>query len=229
VEQQIHGTPHKDKVSIVIPAFNEEKRIKQTLMALREKEWVYEIIVVDDGSTDQTFNIASKLADRVIRLSLNEGKSAALLKGCRASSGSILLFLDADLEWSATFAYDLIKPLVGGHTDMSIAILPSTRKGGLGLVKGLARYQIKWLTGQTLQAPLSGQRAIWRDVFFHHYKGDIRFGLEMGLSIDILKAGLRIKEVPISFHHRELGKSPVGFLHRFKQGIDIFSAYWIRR
>lgn len=216
-------------VSVIIPAFNEEARIVPTLKAIKRAGFSQELIVIDDGSIDQTYELALKWADKVIRFPKNKGKSAAVWQGAREASQPILVFLDADLGESAALAVSLLPPVIGGEVDMTIATLPATKNGGFGLVKRLAQTGIYRKTGQTLTAPLSGQRAIKRDIFLNCYRGDQRFGIEVGLTLDCLQRGYAIQEVEIPFTHRELGKSVGGFVHRFKQGIAVYQALRVRR
>ncbi len=216
-------------VSIIIPAYNEEDYIGSTLKALTEDpSWYNELIVVDDGSTDKTSRVAKQYVSQVISLPYNQGKSAALMAGVAHSSGAFLVFLDADLGDSARLAQRLVKPVQEEACDMSIAILPPTTEGGLGIVKNWAKRGIYDLTGVWLTAPLSGQRALRKKEFLSTYKGDQGFGFEVGLTIDYLRAGYRIKEIEIPFVHRQHGKTWAGFWHRFKQGLAVNQALKVR-
>src|SRR5690606_35397185 len=119
--------------SVIIPAWNEADRMGITLQHLRElrtKEMVHEIIVVDDGSSDDSWRTAEHYADRVIRHARRRGKGAALQTGWRDAVGDIILFLDADLGDSAAHAYNLIDPIRSGVADMTIAKLPPASKKG---------------------------------------------------------------------------------------------------
>ncbi|EGL84108.1 glycosyl transferase family 2 [Caldalkalibacillus thermarum TA2.A1] len=219
-----------DQVSIIIPAYNEEQYIGQTLSALLHSgDWFREIIVVDDGSEDNTFHQARIYTPHVIRLSRNKGKSAAMMVGVYQSSAPVLLFLDADLGHSASLAKNLPQPVQDHCADMTIAVLPKTKKGGLGLVKHFASWGIYRQTGVWLEAPLSGQRAVRKKQFLSSYKGDQGFGFEVGLTIDYLQAGLTIQEVEVPFTHRERGKTLDGFWHRFKQGLAVKQALKLRK
>jgi glycosyltransferase involved in cell wall biosynthesis len=217
------------QVSVIIPAFNEAERIGQTLAALCVQNWVTEMIVVDDGSTDRTAQIARKYTENVYRLKRNRGKAQAIMYGAQQARYETLLFLDADLEHSAAHAERLLKPLREKRAEMSIAVLPTAKRPGFGLVKRFAAWCIQARTKRKLQAPLSGQRAIHKAVFLQCYRGDQRFGLEVGLTLDILAAGYRLEEVEVPFDHRELGRTFHGFLHRFKQGIWVCQSLLARR
>lgn len=210
------------KVSIIIPAFNEADYIVPTLRAVRRNIRCDEIIVVDDGSTDGTADLARVWADNLIKLPVNRGKGYALQKGWEQSTGDILLFLDADLRETAGHGARLLEPIEAGDCDMAIAILPGPKKkAGLGLAKGLARKGICLLTGFAPTAPLSGQRAIRRDVLEKVGRLDHGFGIEVGLTVDVLRAGYQVAEVPVAFTHRETGNDLRGYLHRGKEFIAI--------
>jgi len=170
-------------ISVIIPAYNEAGPLPATVAALRGLPEVDEIVVVDDGSTDETAAVAEGLGCRVVRLVRNRGKGKALTAGVRAAKGDVLVFLDADLGASAAEARRLLAPLLAGEADMVIGRFPEAqRPGGLGMVKALARAGVRWLGGLAVAAPLSGQRAIRRTVL--EAVGDLAggFGVEVGLT-----------------------------------------------
>lgn len=209
-------------VSVIVPAWNEAERIGVTLRHLRSMELsagtLREIIVVDDGSDDDSWRAAEHYADQVIRHARRRGKGAALETGWQAAKGEILVFLDADLGESAAYSSRLIQPVLDDQADMTIAILPeATVKGGFGLVKGLAVTGIYRLSGFRPQAPLSGQRAVKRQVLTKIGGLSQGFGIEVGLTIDALRHGYRIAEVEVPFHHRYTGRNWQGFIHRGRQ------------
>ncbi len=209
-------------ISAILPAFNEERNLPDTLKSLREISDIKEIIVVDDGSQDDTNRLARELADHVIALPGNCGKGEAMKQGYLAAKGEIVVFLDSDLGQTASLAHLLIQPVQQGVADMSIAIFPpAQKKSGFGLVKGLARTGIKKLTGFQPVSPLSGQRAMTREAADAVQHWNVRFGIEVGMTIDVLRAGLRVVETPISFSHRETGRDLAGFIHRGRQMVDV--------
>jgi glycosyltransferase involved in cell wall biosynthesis len=206
------------RVSVVVPAYNEQDRIARTLESIRTNIPCDELIVVNDGSRDRTAWMAEPWADCVISHPVNRGKGAALETGWQRASGDVVLFLDADLEETAGRALPLLLPVIRDECDMSVAVLPAPRKkGGFGLAKGLARNGIRWLTGFESRAPLSGQRALKREVLQALGRLEKGFGIEVGLTIDVLRAGYRIMEVPVPFRHRETGNDTAGILHRGKE------------
>lgn len=215
------------RVSVVVPAYNEGDRIGQTLEALVALPDVGEVIVVDDGSEDETANVARVWTDTVIRLNENLGKGYALREGWKMARGDIVVFMDADLGNTAAFLPALTEPVASGTCDMAIARLPAAvKKGGFGCVKGLARYGVKRLTGVRLEATLSGQRAMRRELLEHLPSLSLDFGIEVGLTVESLRRGFRLKEVPVPFKHRESGRDWKGFVHRGRQFVDVSKALY---
>ncbi|MNI04745.1 Glucosyl-3-phosphoglycerate synthase [compost metagenome] len=215
-------------VSIIIPAWNEEQRIVRTLQALQglHKEAVpwrrMEIIVVDDGSEDRTYERAWPWVDALIKHPRRQGKGIALTSGIRRAQGDYLLFLDADLEQSAAYATLLVKPVIEESADMVIANLPApSRPAGRGLVKGLARRGIYTCCGYQASAPLSGQRALKAEIVDRIQRLSAGFGIEVGLTIDVARLGYRIEEVDVPFQHRESGRDLAGIYHRSKQFLSV--------
>ncbi|CAM3565516.1 glycosyltransferase family 2 protein [Marinicrinis lubricantis] len=218
----------RPSISIIIPAYNEEHRIGETLQALHRMKtevdpqaWT-EMIVIDDGSNDRTSQVADRWCDLLIRYGKNQGKGAALMEGFLRSSGDIIVFLDADLGESAVHAVHLIRPVMDGLADMTIAKFPpARRKGGFGLVKKLASGGIYRLCGFKSAAPLSGQRAIRKAVLERIGGLSSGFGIEVGLTIDAARSGFRIVEIEVPFKHRESGRDWSGFYHRGKQFLAV--------
>lgn len=220
-------------ISVIMPAWNEEARIGETLRALRRLKETDadcapdEIIVVDDGSLDDTCAVALEWSDHVIVHPQNRGKGASLKSGLAECRGDIVVFLDADLGASAGYASLLWRPLFDGRADMAVAVLPpSASQGGFGLVKGLAHYGIKRLTGYDALAPLSGQRAVSREALRRIQPLADGFGVEVGLTIDIASLGYRIAEVAVPFTHRETGRDLRGFCHRGRQFVSVGTTLW---
>lgn len=215
------------KISAVIPAFNEEKTIEETVHALSSIDVITEIIVVDDGSGDGTSGAARLAGATVLTLVNNIGKGGALAKGVGAACGDILCFVDADLGETASEFRRLIEPVVHGEADMVVAAwAKSGRRAGFGFVKGLASWGIYMLTGYRPDSPLSGQRVLRREVWDHANYACSGFGVEVGLTVECLRAGFRIREVPVSMSHRETGRDLSGFLHRGRQFVQVTRTLW---
>jgi hypothetical protein len=217
-------------VAVVIPAKDEQARVATTVRAAAAIPGVDLVIVVDDGSADRTAAVAEAAGARVVAHPRNRGKAAAMETGAAAVAAAddprdprLLLFLDADLEGSATAAGVLVPPVRDGEADMAIAILPPQRTagGGHGFVVRAARSGIVKATGFTATQPLSGQRCLTRPAFEAARPLASGFGVETALTIDLLRAGLRVREVECDLHHRVTGKDWRGQVHRLKQYLHV--------
>ncbi|MFF0573345.1 glycosyltransferase family 2 protein [Streptosporangium saharense] len=222
--------------AVIIPAKDEADRIGATVAAALELAGVDLVMVVDDGSTDQTGRVAKAAGARVIRHSRNRGKAAAMESGAEAvrlldgESPRHLLFLDADLGETARAADPLIKPVTAGEADMTIAVFVTRVKlGGHGLVVNLARRGIERATGWTPAQPLNGQRCLTRAAFEAARPLARGFGVETALTIDLVRKGFRVREVEVEMAHRATGTDWKAQLHRAKQFRDVAWALLVRR
>ena len=207
------------KVSIIIPAYNEEKNITSTLSHLNLK-WVKEIIVVDDGSDDKTYDLAKNFNISLYRFSKNKGKGEAVTFAVKKAEGDIILLIDADLGNSVREAEKLVKPIINDEVQITIAEIP-IRGGGIGLVRKVAELILYFLTKRKMKAPLSGQRAFRRNTINELMPFSVGFGLELGMDIDIIINNFTYKEILCNFQHDVTGQSITGYYHRFKQLCDI--------
>jgi glycosyltransferase involved in cell wall biosynthesis len=222
-------------VVVVIPALNEQQRIQATVVSAARIPGVAAVIVTDDGSTDRTAAVADRAGAVVVRHPSRRGKAAAMVTGAREAATvgypvSPLLFLDADLEATASEAAPLVKPVVEGRADMTIAILPKTVPGGgHGFVVRLAARGIERATGWTPTQPLSGQRCLTRELFDAVQPLARGFGVETGLTIDALRRGAKVVEVEVPVAHRVTGTSWRDQRHRARQYRDVWLALAARR
>lgn len=230
-------------VVAIIAAKDEAVRIASTIAAARRIDDVDLVIVVDDGSSDDTARLALQAGAVVLRHPRNRGKAAAMTTGAGAAadldrreppaSGGTrrLLFVDADLADSAANLAVLVAPVASGEADMTIAVLPpqETSGGGHGFVVRLARNGIERLAGWTPTQPLSGMRCLSREAFEAAQPLARGWGVEVGLTIDVLGAGLRVLEVPCDLQHRVSGSDWRGQVHRARQYRDVWLALAARR
>lgn len=213
------------EVVVLVPAYNEEKRIEDTISALGEVSEVDEVIVINDGSTDRTAEIAGRTEARLINLKANCGKGAALNEGLKAADGEIISLIDGDLGTTATEVKKLLAPVLKGEVDMSIARFPPPEeKGGFGLVLTLAQLGLKFFTGRQFASPLSGQRVLNKELVNHLEQFESGFGVEIAMTIQAVKGGFKVKEVPVQMNHYETGRDLSGFKHRGKQFKDVLFA-----
>ena len=212
-------------IAVLIPARDEATRIADTVCAALRIKGVTRVVVVDDGSEDDTDRVAEQAGAKVVRLFGSHGKGAALEAGAsRVENADIILLLDGDLGATAQQGELLLAPLLNEDADMSIATYPELPKGtaGFGLVKGLARWGIRQLGGDfEPTAPLSGQRALTRECLATVRPFSAGYGVEVGLTIRALRAGFRLAEVPTTIGHAATGRNLKGFVHRGRQFVHV--------
>ncbi|MDI3257264.1 MAG: glycosyltransferase [Kyrpidia sp.] len=177
-------------LSLIIPAYNEEGRIGRVLDAALAADVFDQIIVVDDGSTDRTADVAGVRRVQVLCLPANRGKGAAIAAGLAAAQGDIVGFLDADLVGlRPEHVRALAGPVLRGQADMTIGLF-----GGGRLSTDLA---------QKLAPILTGQRVVRREWLPPVDFSEARYGIEVMLHKYVKELGGRIVEVPLDevTHH----------------------------
>jgi glycosyltransferase involved in cell wall biosynthesis len=217
------------QLSIIMPAYNEEKTIESVLRALlREVPEIGEIIVVDDGSVDRTAQIAENLEQqypqiKLLRQPKNQGKTAALRAGFAASSGDIVLVQDADMEYDPVDIPGLIEPIVQGIADVVYGSRFIIRRAARVLYfrHFLANQFLTSLSNLLTDLNLSdvetGYKAFRGEIIRNMIIETRGFGFEIEVTAKIAKLKCRVYEVPISYHGRtyEEGKK-IGY----KDGLD---------
>lgn len=217
-------------VVAIVAAKDREGTVGATVAALRGLAGVEEVLVVDDGSTDATFEAARAAGAAVLRLPENRGKGGAVTAAVGAApDADVYLLVDDDTGATAALAARLLPPVLQGEADMTVAVLPPAgRRGGLGMVAELARRMIRRTSGYETRAPLSGQRAVRGPLLRSLLPLADRFGLETALTIDAVRTGARVAEVEVPMEHAHTGRTLAGFRHRAGQGRDIVRAVWPR-
>lgn len=214
-------------VIALIPAHDEADRITATVTAVRTVAAIDRIVVIDDCSQDGTARLAGEAGAEVLELAVNLGKGGALQAGLDAvrDDADVLVLLDGDLGETAAEAGALVAPVLSGDADMTIATLPKPPgSGGFGLVKGLARWGIKRLSGFEATAPLSGQRALSRAAWTVATPFASGYGVEVGLTVRAARADMRLLEVPTTMGHAATGRDLAGFAHRGRQFLQVGAA-----
>jgi glycosyltransferase involved in cell wall biosynthesis len=212
-----------------MPAFNEEKTIVNVLHSLlREVPEVFEIIVIDDGSKDQTGLLAESVAKqypqvKVIRQPINQGKTAALRTGFAASTGDVVLVQDADLEYDPVDIPELIAPISQGLADVVYGSRFMIRRAARVLyfrhflANQFLTFFSNLLTDLNLSDVETGYKAFRGEIIRNMLIETHGFGFEIEVTAKIAKLKCRVYEIPISYHGRtyEEGKK-IGF----KDGLD---------
>ena len=216
------------RIIAVVPTYNEEERIVSTIKALESLPEIKDILVVDDCSQDKTFKKASQTKASVIKNVNNLGKGQSLNKALKQIDKSAyegIILADGDLVESATEFSRLIERFDRKEKQLIIAGFGRPKKkGGFGLVKGLARWAIKRQGGHHLQTPLSGQRLLSVELLDKILPLASGFGMEVDMSIKALRNGFDVQEVQTNMTHAETGRDLVGFKHRAKQFKDVLKA-----
>jgi glycosyltransferase involved in cell wall biosynthesis len=218
-------------LAVIVTARNEADRLGATLRALRASFPDAELWVADDGSTDATAQVALHEGAHLVPAPQQLGKGGAATLAAEAvlrEGDPIVILADADLGESAAKLHRLVDA-VSANADLAIATFAKRVGGGFGVAVGASRWAIKRAGGRSMQAPLSGQRAMRPGVLRQLLPFAPGFGIETGMTIDALRAGLRVEEVEIDLEHRATGKSVGGFVHRGRQARDALRAYASRR
>lgn len=201
---------HSHPVAVVIPAHNVARDVAHTVRSCRAIPGVDLIIVVDDGSTDDTARAARAAGAVVVSHTVERGRSSAMETGVKVAAmrdpmdapGRHILFLSGDLGESAVEASALVTAINSGLADCAVGIAPETHESPRhSFAVNLARSTIRRTTGWEPLSPLSHERCLTREALNAAMPFSNGFGLEVGLTIDVLAAGLSLVELPCAFTH----------------------------
>lgn len=206
-------------LSVVVPAYNEEGTIATVMRRLLKVPNLLEIIVVDDCSTDRTYEIAASIAGehahvRLLRHAHNLGKTAALKAGFAATRGEIVTVQDADLEYDPAEIKDLIQPILDGAADVVYGSRFLVRKAARVLyfyhylANKLLTFVSNILTNVNLTDVETGYKAFRGEIIRNMIISSRGFGFEVEVTAKVAKLGCALYEVPISYYGRtyEQGK-----------------------
>ena len=154
------------RLSIVLPAKNEAEGLARTLPALRQLYPDAEVIVVNDGSSDRTAEIAAEQGVRVLSSPYSMGNGASIKRGARAAGGEILVFMDADGQHDPSHIAALLDKLAEGY-DMAVGARDGSGQANLhrGAANSLYNRLASWMTGHAVADLTSGFRAVRADKF----------------------------------------------------------------
>ena len=200
------------KLSVIIPCYNEKTTIEEIIRRVRAVNLVYEIIVVDDGSTDGTRDILAQIdcgTDvKIILHDHNQGKGAAVRTGFKAAEGEVLLIQDADLEYDPREYPTLLKPIEEGIAQVVYGsrFLGGPRKA-MFFWNMVANRMLTFTTNILYNSILSDMETCYKvfkaDVVKNIPLRSRRFDFEPEVTAKVLKRGYRVYEVPISYNGRE--------------------------
>jgi glycosyltransferase involved in cell wall biosynthesis len=193
--------------------------------------------VADDRSTDATPQIAAAEGARVVRSARNIGKGAAVTRAAtaavddaRVTAGeppykSLFVLCDGDLGDSAAALAPLADAVARGDAELAVGAFATRAGGGFGVARAFARWAIRRRCGLRTAAPVSGQRALSETALRDVLPFAAGFGMEIGMTVDAVRAGHRVVEIELDLAHRASGRTPAGFAHRARQLVDFARVY----
>lgn len=199
-----------DKISVVIPAKNEAHSLAKLLPALRQQLPDAEILVIDDGSTDETRTISESHGAKVVSHPYSLGNGAAIKTGARAATGDILVFLDADGQHDPDDIPELLPKLSAGY-DMVVGARHPHTHANVGRWGANAIYNrlASWMVGQKIEDLTSGFRAVRANKFKEFlYLLPNGFSYPTTITMSFFRAGYPVAYVPIHAKTRQ-GKSHI--------------------
>lgn len=201
----------ENKISIIIPVYNEENLVKQALLPVLALALNKEVIVVNDGSTDNTLAILQELEKNydfvLVNQPKNQGKGAAILKGLSILSGSSFIIYDADLEYKASDIERLYQELAKHKSEDKVAIYGSRFLHNKKIsFHYLVNTFLTRLTNLLFLSKLTDMETCFKLVptkaLSEITLSGGRFEFEPELTAQLLKAGYKITEIPIDYERR---------------------------
>jgi glycosyltransferase involved in cell wall biosynthesis len=219
-----------DSLAVIVAARNEADRIGQTIAALRGALPEAALWVADDASTDGTAEAAMAAGAQVVSRGRPHGKGANVSAAAEAALGDeptprVILLCDGDLGASAAGLAALVEAVERGECDLAVAAFSRRVGGGFGVALGFATWAIRRLCGVQTSAPISGQRAMRVEVLRGTLPFARGYGMEIGMTVDAIRAGYRLREYELDLSHRATGRTLAGFAHRVRQLADFARAY----
>jgi glycosyltransferase involved in cell wall biosynthesis len=224
------ATAGNHALAVIVAARNEADRIGATVAALRAVFPEAAIWVADDASGDGTAEAAMVAGAEVVSRGRPHGKGANVTAAAEAalsaeSPPDLVLLCDGDLGATAGRLEPLVEAVRRGECDLAVASFSRRVGGGFGIALGFARWAIRRLCGAETAAPISGQRALRAETLRACLPFAQGFGMEIGMTVDAVRAGYRLREYELDLEHRATGRSLAGFLHRGVQLRDFLRVY----
>jgi glycosyltransferase involved in cell wall biosynthesis len=196
------------QISVIMPCYNEANTLSAILEKVRAVKIEKQIICVDDHSSDETYAILAREAERdpsmiIIRHPTNRGKGAAVRSGLARATGQIVIVQDADLEYDPEDYYELIKPIADGRVNVVFGSRFLGRHTGMYFWNALGNKGLTFLTNLLFNCWISDMETCYK-VMRTEIMRDLRlesndFRLEPEIAAKVLKRGERIYEVPVSY------------------------------
>jgi glycosyltransferase involved in cell wall biosynthesis len=220
-------------MAAIVAARNEADRVGATVAALRGAFPAAAIWVADDASEDGTAEVALVAGAQVVSRRRPHGKGANVTAAAEAALGvepppRLLLLCDGDLGASAARLAPLVAAVEAGECDLAVAAFSRRVGGGFGIALTFARWAVRRLCGARVAAPISGQRALRAETLRACLPLAKGFGMEIGMTVDAVRAGYRLEEYELDLQHRATGRDLAGFLHRGVQLRDFARVFLSR-
>jgi glycosyltransferase involved in cell wall biosynthesis len=221
-------------LAAIVAARNEADRVGETVRALRAAFPGARFWVADDASTDGTAEAAMLAGAEVVRRGRPHGKGGNVSAAAEAVLSvqpppRMVLLCDGDLGATAGRLVPLVEAVERDECDLAVAAFSRRIGGGFGLALGFAHRAIRHLCGIETQAPISGQRALRVEALRAALPFAKGYGMEIGMTVDVVRASYRLREYELDLEHRASGRDLRGFLHRASQLRDfalVFFARW---
>lgn len=220
-------------ISVVAPFYNEENSVKllheRLMTVLKERREVYEIIFIDDGSTDGTFEKIKTLKKvRGFRFARNRGQTAAFAYGVHQAKGDTIVTIDGDLE-NAPEDIPLLLDALSDTCDVAAGWRKDRWKGSF-FTRKLPSKIANALISKTTGVELHDHGCCLRAYKVHVFEGlDFRGEMHRMLAAYLGMRGARIKETPVSYVPRKFGSSHYGLSRMFRVLLDVFAFHFFKK
>jgi glycosyltransferase involved in cell wall biosynthesis len=219
------------RVSVIVPAFNEERTLVEVIRRVRATGAVHEIVAVDDGSTDRSADVLSSLVHdagaplTVVRHDVNRGKGAAVRTGLARITGDVVVVQDADLELDPAEFAKLFAPILEDRADVVFGVRFASGRGTTPWLAYLGNKAFTWLASvlflRRLNDVLTGYRAMRATVAREVEPRSDGFGMDAEQGCRAIRNGWRVAQVPVTYTPRSKGQ---GKKLRASASLDVFRA-----
>jgi glycosyltransferase involved in cell wall biosynthesis len=208
------------KISVVIPAFNESETIGDLVLKVKQRYPDFEIVVIDDGSEDNTAEVATDAGARVFSHPYNIGNGAAIKSGIRAATGDILVFMDADGQHDPEDIAKMLEHMPEFDMVVGARVKGSQASVGRGIGNNIYNWLGSYVSKFAIQDLTSGFRAVKADVARSFvYLLPNTYSYPTTITLGVLRTGRSVKYIPITARPRRKGSSNIKLFH---DGIRFF-------
>lgn len=203
-----------EKVSVIIPVYNEDKSVGELVSKIRNRYPEFDVIVIDDGSIDNTADEAQKAGARVYSHPYNIGNGAAVKSGIRLADGDILVFLDGDGQHDPRDIAKLLEHIP--QFDMVVGARSMGDQASLG--RAVANKAYNWFASYVAKFAIkdltSGFRAVKSNIAKSFvYLLPNTYSYPATITLGVLRGGMSVKYIPIKMRKRKAGKSNIKLIH----------------